>query len=81
MGEDADWSDRRQKLEDRAGSWMREFEQPGENFQIAVDEALFFSNNPRLQQDLLRDSGDRLIGWLKQTENNEAGFLGFQLNR
>ena len=48
---------------------MREFEQPGENFQIAVDEALFFSNSDRVQNELLRDSDDRLLGYLKKVED------------
>lgn len=62
----------RQNLENQAEGWSRLFEQPGENFQIAVDEALFFSNNDRIQNDLLRDSGDRLISVLKTVSDEEA---------
>jgi len=39
--------------------------------QIAVDEALFFSNSDRVQNDLLRDGGDRLVGTLKVAESSQ----------
>jgi len=64
----AAWTKMRTDLENQANGWMREFEQPGENFQIAVDEALFFSNNDRITNDLLRDGGDRIVGKLKTIE-------------
>ena len=65
--EDAEeWMKRRTELENQANGWVREFEQPGENFQIAVDEALLLSNSSRVQDDLLRDSDDRLLGQLKK---------------
>jgi len=64
----AAWTKLRNDLENQANGWTREFEQPGENFQIAVDEALFFSNNDRITNDLLRDGGDRIIGKLKTIE-------------
>ncbi|HQX50940.1 MAG TPA: DUF1553 domain-containing protein [Planctomycetaceae bacterium] len=67
------WLKRRTELENQANGWVREFEQPGENFQIAVDEALFFSNNNRVQDDLLRDSDDRLLGRLKKVEDQSRG--------
>jgi hypothetical protein len=41
------------------------FEQPGDNFQVSVTEALLLSNSERIAGDLLRDSGDRLVGKLK----------------
>jgi hypothetical protein len=63
------WNKLRNDLENQAGGWAREFEQPGENFQIAVDEALFFSNNDRITKDLLRDGGDRILGKLKSIED------------
>ena len=68
-----EWLKRRTELENQANGWMREFEQPGENFQIAVDEALFFSNSGRVQDDLLRDSDDRLLGHLKKIEDPSQG--------
>ncbi|MFN9157833.1 MAG: DUF1549 domain-containing protein [Planctomyces sp.] len=63
-----EWQKRRTDLENQANGWMREFEQPSRDFQIAVDEALFFSNNDRVQNDLLRDGGDRLVNSLKTAE-------------
>ncbi len=68
---DDEWKRERDSLENQANGWAREFEQPSENFQVAVDEALFFNNNSRVQDDLLRDSGDSLIGYLKTLDNNE----------
>jgi len=68
-----EWTKRRTDLENQANGWVREFEQPGENFQIAVDEALFFSNSSRVQDDLLRDSDDRLLGQLKKIEDQSQG--------
>ena len=67
------WTKQRTDLETQANGWVREFEQPGENFQIAVDEALFFSNSGRVQDDLLRDSDDRLLGQLKKIEDQSQG--------
>ncbi|MFN3150318.1 DUF1549 domain-containing protein [Bremerella sp.] len=57
-------------LENAARGFARELEQPGADFQIGVAEALMFSNNERIRNDLLRDSKDNLIGKLKQTEDN-----------
>ncbi|MEQ9410899.1 MAG: DUF1553 domain-containing protein [Fuerstiella sp.] len=68
---DGDWAKVREDLENQAGGWVREFEQPGDNFQVAVDEALFFSNNARIQDDLLRDTGDRIVGCLKTIDNDD----------
>ena len=68
-----EWTKRRTDLENQANGWVREFEQPAENFQIAVDEALFFNNSGRVQDDLLRDSDDRLLGQLKKIEDQSQG--------
>ena len=65
-----EWTKVREALEKQANSWVREFEQPNENFQVAVDEALFFSNNAGVHDDFLRDSGDHLIGYLKTFDND-----------
>ena len=68
-----EWNKRRTDLENQANGWVREFEQPGDNFQVAVDEALFFSNSQRIQNEMLSDSDDRLLGALKKGENqNQA---------
>jgi hypothetical protein len=41
------------------------FEQPRDDFQISVTEALLFSNSDRIQKDILSDGSDRLLGRLK----------------
>jgi hypothetical protein len=67
-----DWKKERTGLENGANGWANQFEIPGENFQVAVDEALFFSNNDRIDNDLLRDSGDRLVGHIKELKDPAA---------
>jgi hypothetical protein len=59
-------------LENRARGFARLFDQPTDDFQIGVSEALLFSNNDRLLQDLLGDGGDRLMGRLKQIKDEKA---------
>ncbi|MHC4875561.1 MAG: DUF1549 domain-containing protein [Planctomycetota bacterium] len=66
------WRQEREGLENSANGWANNFEVPTDGFQIAVDEALLFSNNDRVQNDLLRDSGDRLVGQLKTVEDNQT---------
>ncbi len=60
---------RLQGLESSAGGLARLFEQPGDDFQVGVGEALLFSNNDRIQQELLADGGDRLLGRMKQLKS------------
>ena len=67
-----DWKKERTGLENGANGWANQFEIPGANFQVAVDEALFFSNNNRIDNDLLRDSGDRLVGYIKELKDPAA---------
>ena len=62
----AEWPNRRDELERNADDLSNQFEVPGENFQIGVDEALLFSNNSRLWDDYVRDDGATLVGCLKQ---------------
>jgi hypothetical protein len=52
-------------IESSARGYAGMFEQPGEDFQISVTEALLFSNGDRIQKEMLNDGGDRLIGRLK----------------
>lgn len=59
-----EWTKQREELDRQADGWVREFEQPGDGFQVAVDEALFFSNNSRVDTDLLNDAANRLVGHL-----------------
>jgi hypothetical protein len=53
-------------LETTASGFATLIEQPGEDFQISVSEALLFSNGDRIQKEFLADTGDRLVGRLKQ---------------
>lgn len=66
------WPQRREELENQSDGLSREFEIPEETFQVSVDEALLFSNGERVQNDLLRDSGDRLVGRLKSIDEDVA---------
>ena len=60
-----DWAKMRENLENAASGLSRQMDYPGEHFQVSVSEALFFSNNERMQNDFLRDSNDKLTGYLK----------------
>ncbi len=69
----AKWSPHRHGLEGAGNGWAGYFEQPTEHFQVSATESLFFSNAERVQNDLLRDSGDRLVGVLKAQTDRDAG--------
>lgn len=70
--EDPKWADLRKNWENAAEGFAGQLEQPKENFQVSVDEALLFSNNERIERDYLRDSGDKLVGQLKAIESPDA---------
>jgi hypothetical protein len=57
--------------ENSARGLASQIEQPRDDFQISVGEALLFSNSDRVQKELLADSGDRLLGRLKQLNTPE----------
>ena len=65
------WPEIRERYENTANGWSKSFETPGENFQVAVDEALLLSNSQRIEDEFLRDGGDRLVGYLKSVENRD----------
>ena len=45
---DADkWLKRREELDRQVEGVANQFELPGENFQVGVDEALLFANSPQ----------------------------------
>jgi len=52
-------------------SLARLFERPGRNFQVSVTEALLFSNDERIERDLLSSGGGRLVNRLVQIEDDE----------
>ncbi len=60
-----DWAAKREQLERQADGLARKLTIPDEDFQVPVTEALWFSNNPWVEQDLFSGAGDRLIGYLK----------------
>lgn len=57
---------RMESIDGQARGMTSLFEQPGDDFQIGVGEALLFSNGDRIQKEILADGGDRLLGRLKQ---------------
>lgn len=59
------WTERRKGLENHAHGFSRQLEAPGEGFQVSVSEALLFSNSQHVQNEYLRDGGDKLVGRLK----------------
>ncbi len=67
-----EWSSRRDELERNADDLANQFEVPVENFQIGVDEALLFSNSPKLWDDYVRDDGNSLVGCLKQKSDRAS---------
>jgi hypothetical protein len=52
-------------MENSARGFASLIEQPRDDFQIGVGEALLFSNDERVQREFLQDGGDRLVGKLK----------------
>lgn len=60
-----EWQKRRDELERNCEGFSRQFEHPGENFQVGVDEALLFSNSSQVADDFLKDSSDRLVGAIR----------------
>lgn len=67
-----EWQKRREELERTAEGFANQFEAPGENFQVGVDEALLFSNSSQFVDDYLRDSDDRLVGAIKKESDKAA---------
>jgi hypothetical protein len=59
-------------LENQGRGFASFIEQPRDDFQIGVGEALLFSNSDRIQQEFLGDGGDRLLGRLKTIKEPEA---------
>ncbi|MCA9000197.1 MAG: DUF1553 domain-containing protein [Planctomycetaceae bacterium] len=63
-----DWEKTRENWENRSNHLAGQLPIPDENFQVSVEEALMFSNNDHVANEYLRDSGDRLIGAMKELE-------------
>jgi hypothetical protein len=63
-----DFEQRIEQVENSARGFAGIIDQPGDDFQISVTEALLFNNNQRITSEFLRDSGDSLVGKLKAIE-------------
>ena len=67
-----------EQYEKTGEGWGRNFQRPEDYFQVSVDEALYFSNNDRVQRDLL-GTGGKLVGHLLKLEDRatrlEAAYL------
>ena len=48
-----------------------QLDQPVQDFQVSSNEALLFSNSDRINESLLKDRNDSLIGKLKALENDQ----------
>jgi hypothetical protein len=66
-----DLEKRFEAVENSARGFANLIQQPGENFQIGVSEALLFSNNEQVNKELLADTGDRLVGQLKEIKDRK----------
>jgi hypothetical protein len=53
-------------------TFAAKFDVPGDEFQVSVDEALLFSNDAALEEDLLANRADRLIGELMTLSTDMA---------
>lgn len=71
-GKPADVEKRIESLANGARGMANWFEQPGDDFQVGVGEALLFSNADRARNDLLGDGGDRLLARLKSLPSQDA---------
>jgi hypothetical protein len=61
----AEWANKRKDLENHSQHVANQLESPGDNFQVGVNEALFFNNNQHIQNDLLNEGNDRVLGLIK----------------
>ena len=66
------WDETRKIWENRSNHLTNQLEIPDETFQVSVEEALFFSNNPHVTHEYLRAGNDRLMGTVQETEGTVA---------
>ena len=66
-----DLSKRIDGVENAARGLASSFEQPQDDFQISVTEALLFSNGDRIMREVVRDASDSLVGKLKTIEDDK----------
>jgi hypothetical protein len=65
----AEFEKRIEGLEGSARGFAALIEQPRDDFQVSVGEALLFSNSDRIQKEYLADADDRLVGRLQQIKD------------
>ena len=65
----SEFEKRIEQIHNSAKGFAALIEQPTEDFQVSVTEALLFNNNQRITTEFLRDSGDSLVGNLKSIED------------
>ncbi len=70
-----DWPRQRDELEGQAEGLAGRLAIPDDGFQVPVTEALWFSNNQSIENDVLSGSGDRLVGYLKTIESDELATI------
>lgn len=68
-----DFERRVQSAENAARGVVDKLEQPGEGFQVSVDEALLFTNSERVMREVLRDSNDSLLKTVKSLPERQDG--------
>jgi hypothetical protein len=66
-----EWEKQREQIESHSHGLARRLEIPDDGFQVGAEEALFFTNAEQVENEYLRDAGDRLIGALKEIEETE----------
>lgn len=71
-GKPEDVEKRLESIEASARGYSNQIATPGDDFQISVTEALFFSNSDRIEKELLNDGADRLLGKLKTIKDTNA---------
>lgn len=58
-------------MEPAARGFASSIEQPRDNFQIGVGEALLFSNSEKISKQYLTDAGDGLIAAMKKAPDDK----------
>lgn len=64
-----EFAKRIEQVENSARGFASMIEQPADDFQVSVTEALLFNNSSRVTTEFLRDADDSLIGRLKTIED------------
>lgn len=71
LDNDQEFEKRIAGMEAAARGFAASIEQPRDNFQIGVSEALLFSNSDRVQKQFLADGADQLMGAVKKIQDEK----------